>query len=69
MNAVIAKLRELEPPARAGTHLRLAGLVDRLELKEGYEGEHTAAVSGLAAEGAESTAAEAADPAVPSSKR
>jgi putative nucleotidyltransferase with HDIG domain len=48
VNAVVAKLRELEPPARAGTHLRLAGLVDRLELKEGYEGEHTAAVSGLA---------------------
>jgi len=45
MNAVVAKLRELESPSAS---IRLAGLVDRLELKEGYTGEHTAAVSGLA---------------------
>jgi two-component system cell cycle response regulator len=45
MNAVVAKLRELESPSASA---RLAGLVDRLELKEGYAGEHTAAVSGLA---------------------
>jgi putative nucleotidyltransferase with HDIG domain len=45
MNAVVAKLRELEGPSAS---VRLAGLVDRLELKEGYAGEHTAAVSALA---------------------
>jgi putative two-component system response regulator len=45
MNAVVAKLRELESPTAS---VRLAGLVDRLELKEGYAEEHTAAVSGLA---------------------
>ena len=45
MNAVVAKLRELQSPTASA---RLAGLVDRLELKEGYAGEHTAAVSGLA---------------------
>ena len=45
MNAVVAKLRELESPSAS---IRLAGLVDRLELKEGYAGEHTAAVSALA---------------------
>jgi putative two-component system response regulator len=45
MNAVVAKLRELESPTAS---IRLAGLVDRLELKEGYAEEHTAAVSGLA---------------------
>ena len=45
MNAVVAKLRELESPSAS---IRLAGLVDRLELKEGYAEEHTAAVSGLA---------------------
>jgi putative nucleotidyltransferase with HDIG domain len=45
MNAVVAKLRELESPSAS---IRLAGLVDRLELKEGYAGEHTAAVSSLA---------------------
>jgi putative nucleotidyltransferase with HDIG domain len=45
MNAVVAKLRELESPSAS---IRLAGLVDRLELKEGYAQEHTAAVSGLA---------------------
>jgi putative nucleotidyltransferase with HDIG domain len=45
MNAVVAKLRELES---ASASIRLAGLVDRLELKEGYAGEHTAAVSALA---------------------
>ena len=48
MNAVVAKLRELEDPRDGRAYLRLAGLVDRLELKEGYTGEHTAAVSGLA---------------------
>lgn len=45
MNAVVAKLRELESPTAS---MRLAGLVDRLELKEGYAQEHTAAVSTLA---------------------
>jgi putative nucleotidyltransferase with HDIG domain len=45
MNAVVAKLRELESPTAS---IRLAGLVDRLELKEGYAGEHTAAVSSMA---------------------
>ena len=45
MNAFVAKLRELESPSAS---IRLAGLVDRLELKEGYAGEHTAAVSSLA---------------------
>jgi putative nucleotidyltransferase with HDIG domain len=45
MNAVVAKLRELESPTAS---MRLAGLVDRLELKEGYAQEHTAAVSSLA---------------------
>jgi putative nucleotidyltransferase with HDIG domain len=45
MNAVVAKLRELESPSAS---IRLAGLVDRLELKEGYAQEHTAAVSTLA---------------------
>ena len=48
MNAVVAKLRELEDPGDGRAYLRLAGLVDRLELKEGYAGEHTAAVSRLA---------------------
>jgi putative nucleotidyltransferase with HDIG domain len=48
MNAVVAKLRELEDPRDGRAYLRLAGLVDRLELKEGYAGEHTAAVSRLA---------------------
>jgi putative nucleotidyltransferase with HDIG domain len=48
MNAVAAKLRELESPGEGRAYLRLAGLVDRLELKEGYAGEHTAAVSRLA---------------------
>jgi putative nucleotidyltransferase with HDIG domain len=48
MNAVVAKLRELEDPRDGRAYLRLAGLVDRLELKEGYAGEHTAAVSQLA---------------------
>ena len=48
MNAAVAKLRELETRGDSRTYLQLAGLVDRLELKEGYTGEHTAAVSRLA---------------------
>src|SRR5437870_13895888 len=44
MNAVVAKLRELESPEHGRAYLPLAGLVDRLELKEGYTGDHTAAV-------------------------
>jgi putative two-component system response regulator len=49
MNAVVvAKLRELETPGDDRGYLQLAGLVDRLELKEGYAGEHTTAVSRLA---------------------
>jgi len=47
MNAVVAKLRELESPGQ-GQAFRLAGLVDRLELKEGYADGHTTAVSRLA---------------------
>jgi putative nucleotidyltransferase with HDIG domain len=49
MNAVVvAKLRELEPPGDDRAYRRLAGLVDRLELKEGYADGHTTAVSRLA---------------------
>jgi two-component system, response regulator RpfG len=49
MNAVVvAKLRELETPGDDRAYLQLAGLVDRLELKEGYAEEHTTAVSRLA---------------------
>jgi putative two-component system response regulator len=49
MNAVVvAKLRELETPGNDRAYLQLAGLVDRLEFKEGYAGEHTTAVSRLA---------------------
>jgi putative nucleotidyltransferase with HDIG domain len=45
MNAVVAKLHEV---ARAEEADRLTDLADRLELKDGYAGEHTAAVSRLA---------------------
>jgi len=48
MNAVVAKLRELDAPREDQVYLRLARLVDRLELKDGYAGAHTAAVSRLA---------------------
>lgn len=49
MNAVVvAKLRELESPGDDRAYRRLAGLVDRLELKEGYADGHTTAVSRLA---------------------
>lgn len=48
MNAAVARLRELEAPSEAHSLMRLAGLIERLELKEGYEGEHTARVSALA---------------------
>lgn len=49
MNALVAaKLRELDSPAQKVSFLRLAELVERLELKEGYAGDHTAAVSRLA---------------------
>jgi putative nucleotidyltransferase with HDIG domain len=49
MNAVVAaKLRELDSPAQKVSYIRLAELVERLELKEGYTGEHTAAVSRVA---------------------
>ncbi len=49
MNAVVvAKLRELEPPGDDRAYRRLAGLVDRLELKEGYADGHTTSVSRLA---------------------
>src|SRR6266571_1871117 len=48
MNAVVAKLRELESPGQGRAYLRLAGLVDQLELKEGYTGEHTPAVGRVA---------------------
>ena len=47
MNAVAARLRELDARAQQGSS-RLADLIERLELKEGYEGEHTAAVSRVA---------------------
>ena len=48
MNAVVAKLRELETPGQGRTYLRLAGLVDRLEMKEGYAGGHASAVGAIA---------------------
>jgi putative nucleotidyltransferase with HDIG domain len=48
VNAVVARLRELDAPTQHRGLSRLAGLVERLELKEGYEGEHTAAVSRVA---------------------
>jgi putative nucleotidyltransferase with HDIG domain len=48
MSAVVAKLRELETPGEGRTYLRLAGLVDRLELKEGYMGGHASAVGAIA---------------------
>jgi putative nucleotidyltransferase with HDIG domain len=48
MNAVVAKLRELEDTGDGRACLRLGWLVDQLELKEGYTGQHTAAVSRLA---------------------
>jgi len=49
MNAVVvAKLRELDSPGDDRAYRRLAGLVDRLELKEGYADGHTTAVSRLA---------------------
>jgi putative nucleotidyltransferase with HDIG domain len=49
MNAVVvAKLRELETPGDDRAYLQLAGLVDRLELKEEYAGEHATGVSRLA---------------------
>jgi putative nucleotidyltransferase with HDIG domain len=47
VNAVAARLRELDDRAQQGSS-RLADLIERLELKEGYEGEHTAAVSRVA---------------------
>jgi putative nucleotidyltransferase with HDIG domain len=45
VNAVVAKLQEVAPAEEAD---RLTDLADRLELKDGYAGEHTAAVSRLA---------------------
>ena len=48
MSAVVAKLRELETPGQGRTYLRLAGLVDRLEMKEGYAGGHASAVGAIA---------------------
>ncbi len=48
MSAVVAKLRELETPGEGRTYLRLAGLVDRLEMKEGYAGGHASAVGAIA---------------------
>jgi putative two-component system response regulator len=45
MNAMVTKLQEVTTEAEAQ---RLAELADRLELKDGYAGEHTAAVSRLA---------------------
>ena len=45
MNAMVTKLHEVTTAAEAR---RLGDLADRLELKEGYASEHTAAVSRLA---------------------
>jgi putative nucleotidyltransferase with HDIG domain len=45
MNAMVAKLHEVTTEDEAQ---RLADLADRLELKDGYAGEHTTAVSRLA---------------------
>jgi putative nucleotidyltransferase with HDIG domain len=45
MNAMVAELQEVTTEDEAQ---RLADLADRLELKDGYAGEHTAAVSRLA---------------------
>ena len=45
MNAIVAKLQEVTSEDEAQ---RLAYLTDRLELKDSYAGEHTAAVSRLA---------------------
>ena len=48
MHAVVGKLREIDVSTGDGVDLRLAELADRLELKDGYAGEHTAAVGRLA---------------------
>jgi putative nucleotidyltransferase with HDIG domain len=49
MNAVAAKLLELEAPGRHDrAPAQIAGLVDRLERKTGYRPEHTVAVGHLA---------------------
>lgn len=49
MNAVAAKLLELEPPGHHDrAQAQIAGLVDRLERKTGYRPEHTVAVGQLA---------------------
>jgi putative nucleotidyltransferase with HDIG domain len=62
MNAVAAKLLELEAP---GHHdqapAQIAGLVDRLERKTGYRPEHTVAVGHLALTMAAALNLEAAD--------
>src|SRR6266571_3491722 len=48
MHAVVGKLRQIDVPTGDGADLRLAELADRLELKDGYAGEHMTAVSRLA---------------------
>jgi putative nucleotidyltransferase with HDIG domain len=48
MNAVVEKLREIDVLKENEVYRHLAELVDRLELKDGYAGEHTTAVSRLA---------------------
>ncbi len=48
MHAVVGKLREIDVPTEDGIDLRLAELAERLELKDGYAGEHTTAVGRLA---------------------
>jgi len=48
MNVVVEKLREIETPPGNGAYRRLTALAQRLELKEGLQSEHTAAVSRLA---------------------
>src|SRR3989442_10046230 len=48
MHAVVGKRRQIDVPTGDGVALRLAELADRLELKDGYAGEHMTAVSRLA---------------------
>jgi putative nucleotidyltransferase with HDIG domain len=50
MNSVLAQLHEITTADEAHRLADLADLADRLELKEGYAGDHTTAVSRLAVE-------------------
>jgi putative two-component system response regulator len=48
MNVAVEKLREIDILEKGEAYRHVAELVDRLELKDGYAGEHTTAVSRLA---------------------